>query len=169
MERQYVGIDLHCRRSTSVRMDEAGEALTAVNLDNDPIALEVAKAGPDPELAVEATYGWYWLVDALQDAGANVRLAHSLGVRMYQHQRVKNDRRDAAHLAHLLRMGRLSEAWIAPPATRELRELVRRVADRAALPGPCDPRQGGSDRPDERPLRGAGHPAARGARTRPGV
>ncbi len=74
-----------------------------MNLDNDPIAiaLEVAKAGSDPEVAVEATYGWYWLVDALQDAGANVRLAHSSGVRMYQHQRVKNDRRDAAHLADL--------------------------------------------------------------------
>jgi transposase len=135
MERQYVGIDLHRRRSTIVRMDEAGEVVSAVNLDNDPIAiaLEVAKAGPDPEVAVEATYGWYWLVDALQDAGANVRLAHSLGVRMYQHQRVKNDRRDAAHLADLLRMGRLPQAWIAPPPTRELRELVRHRAKLVAL------------------------------------
>jgi transposase len=116
-------------------MDEAGEVVSAVNLDNDPIAiaLEVAKAGPDPEVAVEATYGWYWLVDALQDAGANVRLAHSLGGRMYQHQRVKNDRRDAAHVADLLRMGRLPEAWIAPPATRELRELVRHRAKLVAL------------------------------------
>jgi transposase len=38
---------------------------------------------------------------------------------------VKNDVRDAADLADLLRMGRLPEAWIAPPAVRELRELVR--------------------------------------------
>jgi transposase len=38
---------------------------------------------------------------------------------------VKNDVRDAADLADLLRMGRLPEAWIAPPQTRELRELVR--------------------------------------------
>ena len=36
--------------------------------------------------------------------------------------------RDAADLADLLRMGRLPEAWIAPPATRELRELVRHRA-----------------------------------------
>ena len=66
MERQYVGIDLHRRRSTIVRMDDAGDVVSAVNLDNDPIAiaLEVAKAGPDPEVAVEATYGWYWLVDS---------------------------------------------------------------------------------------------------------
>jgi hypothetical protein len=33
--------------------------------------------------------------------------------------------RDAADLADLRRMGRLPEAWIAPPQTRELRELVR--------------------------------------------
>src|SRR4030081_3165458 len=33
-----------------------------------------------------------------------------------------------AGLADLLRMGRLPEAWIAPPATRELRELVRHRA-----------------------------------------
>lgn len=38
---------------------------------------------------------------------------------------MKNDVRDAADLADLLRMGRLPEAWIAPPASRELRELVR--------------------------------------------
>lgn len=135
MERQYVGIDLHRRRSVIVRMNEAGEMLGTVSIDNDPIALalEVAKAGPDPEVAIEATYGWYWAVDVLQEAGAQVRLAHSLGVRMFQHQRVKNDQRDAAHLADLLRMGRLPAAWVAPPATRELRELVRHRAKLVAL------------------------------------
>jgi transposase len=38
---------------------------------------------------------------------------------------VKNDERDARDLADLLRLGRLAESWIAPPADRELRELVR--------------------------------------------
>ncbi|MET7970471.1 IS110 family transposase [Micromonospora sp. NPDC005305] len=38
---------------------------------------------------------------------------------------MKNDARDAADLADLLRMGRLPEAYVAPPAVRELRELVR--------------------------------------------
>ncbi|MDQ3543940.1 MAG: IS110 family transposase, partial [Actinomycetota bacterium] len=35
------------------------------------------------------------------------------------------DVRDATDLADMFRLGRLPEAWIAPPATRELRELVR--------------------------------------------
>jgi hypothetical protein len=38
------------------------------------------------------------------------------------------DQRDAADLANLLRMNRLPEAWIAPPASRELSELVRHRA-----------------------------------------
>jgi transposase len=40
-------------------------------------------------------------------------------------RRVKNDVHDATDLADMLRLNRLAEAWIAPPALRELRELVR--------------------------------------------
>ena len=39
--------------------------------------------------------------------------------------RTKNDEKDAADLADLLRMGRLPQAWIAPAEIRELRELTR--------------------------------------------
>jgi hypothetical protein len=92
------------------------------------LGLELAKAGPDPEVVLEATYGWYWAVDALQAAGARVHLAHPLGVKGFAYRRVKNDLRDAADLCDLLRMGRLPEAYIATPAERELRELVRHRA-----------------------------------------
>jgi hypothetical protein len=51
--------------------------------------------------------------------------ACGLRVKAFAYRRVKNDERDAADLADLLRMGRLPEAWLAPPQTRELRELVR--------------------------------------------
>ena len=82
---------------------------------------------------LEATYGWYWAVDALQTAGAKVHLAHPLGVKGFAYRRVKNDVRDAADLADLLRMGRLPEAYIATPHERELRELVRHRAKFVAL------------------------------------
>jgi transposase len=128
--RQIVGIDLHRRRSVLVRMTQAGERLDAVRIDNDPIALgqAIAEAGENPDVVLEATYGWYWAVDALQAAGATVHLAHPLGVKGFTYRRVKNDVRDAADLADLLRMGRLPEAYVAPPAVRELRELVRHRA-----------------------------------------
>ena len=133
--RQYVGVDLHRRRSVIVRMTPDGERLGWVRIDNDPVALglELAKAGPDPEVVLEATYGWYWAVDVLQAAGATVHLAHPLGVKGFAYRRVKNDLRDASDLADLLRMGRLPEAYIATPQERELRELVRHRAKLVAL------------------------------------
>ena len=86
---------------------------------------------------LEATYGWYWAADTLAGLGASVHLAHPLGVKAFTYRRVKNDERDAADLADLLRMGRLPEAWIAPPATRELRELVRHRAKLVSLRSHC--------------------------------
>ena len=88
-------------------------------------------------MVLEATYGWYWAVDALQAGGAKVHLAHPLGVKAFAYRRGKNDVRDATDLADLLRMGRLPQAWIAPPATRELRELVRHRAKLVALRSGC--------------------------------
>ncbi len=60
MNRQYVAIDLHRRRSVIVREDEAGEEVGVVRIDNDPVALAaaLADAGEGPEVAIEATYGW---------------------------------------------------------------------------------------------------------------
>jgi transposase len=125
--RQVVGMDLHRRRSVLVRMTEDGRKLETVRIDNSPAALRavLARAGKNPRVVVEATYGWYWAADVLQAAGAEAHLAHPLGVKAFSYRRVKNDEKDAADLADLLRMGRLPEAWIAPPQVRELRELTR--------------------------------------------
>jgi transposase len=130
-----VGIDLHRRRSVLVRMTEAGERLETVRISNDPDFLRqvMARAGEAPEVVLEAAYGWYWAADTLTELGAQVHLAHPLGVKMFSYRRVKNDERDAGDLADLLRMGRLPEAWIAPPATRELRGWVRHRAKLVAL------------------------------------
>jgi transposase len=134
--RQYVGIDLHRRRSVIVRMTPEGQRLGAtVRIDNDPfeLARQVASWGESPEVVLEATYGWYWAADVLAEAGATVHLAHPLGIKGFSYRRVKNDERDAADLADLLRMGRLPEAWIAPPQVRGLREAVRHRAKLVAL------------------------------------
>ena len=136
---QYVGMDLHRRRSVIVRSTDAGDVLEAVQITNSALALTevIARAGERPEVVLESTYGWYWAVDVLQEAGANVHLAHPLGVKAFAYRRVKNDLRDASDLADLLRMGRLPESWIAPPPTRELRETVRHRAKLVALRSHC--------------------------------
>ena len=59
--RQVVGIDLHQRRSVIVRMTEDGRKLETVRIENSPQALRavLARAGKNPQVVVEATYGWY--------------------------------------------------------------------------------------------------------------
>ena len=71
-----------------------------------------------------------------------MHLAHPLGVKAFSYRRVKNDEKDAGDLADLLRMGRLPEAWIAPPQIRELREITRYAAYADVGIGSVMPRPG---------------------------
>ena len=70
--RQFVGIDLHRQRSVIVRQSESGQQLSAVRIVNDPVALglQLEQPGSDPEVVLEATYGWYWAVDAARPRSA---------------------------------------------------------------------------------------------------
>ncbi len=124
---QIAGMDLHRRRSVLVRIGEDGRKLATARITNSParLAAEIRRAGLHPKVVLEACYGWYWAADTLTAAGAEVHLAHPLGVKAFSHRRVKNDELDARDLADLLRMGRLPEAWIAPAEIRELREITR--------------------------------------------
>jgi transposase len=124
----YVGIDLHRRRSVIVVLNDDGDRVSWSRIDNTPANLAteiVAAGGAEADVAMEATWGWYWAADVIAECGARLHLAYPLGIAGYENRRVKNDIRDATLLADLLRLGRLPEAWVAPPEVRELRELVR--------------------------------------------
>src|SRR5262245_50598193 len=86
-------MDLHRRRSVLVRMTEDGRKLGTARITNSParLAAEVKRTGPHPKVVLEACNGWYWAADALAAAGAEVHLAHPLGVKAFSHRRVKND------------------------------------------------------------------------------
>ena len=88
--REYVGIDLHRRRSVIVRKDADGALIDSVRINNSAMALAQAltKAGPNPEVVIEATNGWYWAADVINDLGADLHLAHPLG-NNWGHRRVK--------------------------------------------------------------------------------
>jgi hypothetical protein len=95
--REYVGIDLHRRRSVIYRMDEAGEELSCVRIPSQPAELTAAMAEvpAGTDVVVESTFGWYWAVDLLQDLGYVVHLSNPYG-NNWGHRRVKNDERDAS-------------------------------------------------------------------------
>jgi Transposase len=144
--RQVVGMDPHRQRSVLVRMTQDGRKLETARIGNNPAALRavIARAGKNPRVAVEAAYGWYWAAGVLQEVGAEVHLAHPPGVKAFSCRRVKNDERDCADLADLLRLGRLPGAWIAPPRSGSCpapdRSWARSSARRpAASPGSAGP------------------------------
>jgi transposase len=78
--------------------------------------------------AFEAAYGWGWLVELLEDYGFEPHLVHPLQCKAIASARLKNDKVDAAILAQLVRADLLPEAWIAPPAVRQLRAQLRHRA-----------------------------------------
>src|SRR3974377_979804 len=116
MPKQYVGIDLHRRSSTVYRMSPDGEMLGCVRVPSRPLELAaaMAAAGENPEVVLEAPYGWYGAADVLAELGATVHLAHPLG-NAWGNRRVKSDEADARDLAALLRIGRARRASVAPP------------------------------------------------------
>jgi transposase len=77
-------------------------------------------------IAVESTYNWYWLVDGLQSAGYEVQLVHTSALKVYEGMKYTDDRHDARHLAHLLRLGLLPKGYIYPKARRAVRDLLRK-------------------------------------------
>ena len=79
------------------------------------------------EVALEATTGWRFLVEALRHVGAEVHLAEpaETAARRGHKKRAKNDRADARHLRELLLAGRLPESWIPPDHILDLRAPVR--------------------------------------------
>lgn len=127
----YVGIDLHRKRSQIAVLDEDGSERLSRRIANDPeLFLDLlARLGEEPKIALEATYGWEWLADLLEEAGYELHLSHPLRTKAIAAARVKTDAVDARTLAHLLRTDLLPEAYIAPRELRDLRDLLRhRVA-----------------------------------------
>ena len=147
-----VGIDLHRKRSHIAALDESGAQVLSRRIVNDPQTfLALLEGVGECRIALEATYGWEWLADVLQDAGYELHLAHPMRTKAIASARVKTDAVDARTLAHLLRADLLPEAYIAPRELRDLRDLLRhRVAltrMRSALKNPsrrCWPRTASS-------------------------
>jgi hypothetical protein len=120
-------MDLHRRRSVLVRMTEDGRRLGMARIANSPGGVGQGDRGGGRGAAGGAGSHVRVVLGSRRAGGGGGRgaLAHPLGVKAFSYRRVKNDERDAADLADLLRMGRLPEAWIAPREIRELRELTR--------------------------------------------
>ena len=126
---RFCGIDLHSNNSVVVVTDETDKVLLSRRCPNDLSTILTLLAPHRDELTavvVESTYNWYWLVDGLMAEGYDVRLANTVAMKRYDGLKHSDDETDAAHLAHLLRLGILPTGYIHPPAERALRDLARK-------------------------------------------
>ena len=123
----YVGIDVHRKRSQVAVVTEDGTVQLNKNTVNgvEPILRLIGDLPSGTPVAFEAAFGWSWLAQLLEDDGFEAHLVHPLRCKAIASARLKNDKVDAAILAQLLRADLLPEAWIAPPAVRQLRALLR--------------------------------------------
>ena len=123
----YVGIDVHRKRSQLAVIDATGEVLANRNVPNgvEPILKVIGGLPPGTPAAFEAAFGTGWLVELLEGYGFDPHLVHPSRCKAIASARLKNDKAGAEILAQLLRADLLPEAWIAPPAVRQLRALLR--------------------------------------------
>src|SRR5437762_9831188 len=126
----YVGIDVHRKRSQVAVVAEDGKVQLNKNTVNgtEPLLRLIGDLPAGTPVAFEAAFGWGWLLRLLEDYGFEAHLVHPLRCKAIASARLKNDKVDAAILAQLLRADLLPEAWIAPPAVRQLRALLRHRA-----------------------------------------
>jgi transposase len=101
----YGGIDLHSNNSVLALLGEDERLVYRKRLGNDAPSILEALA-PYREaivgLLVESTYNWYWLVDALMEAGYPVHLANTAALVQYSGLKYSDDDSDVRCLAKLL-------------------------------------------------------------------
>ena len=125
----YGGIDLHSNNCVIAIINEQGETLSCKRLNND-ISVILSFLTPFKDkltgLVVESTFNWYWLVDALMDAGFKLHLANPAAIQQYSGLKHADDHSDARWLAEMLRLDILPEGYIYPRELRAVRDLMRK-------------------------------------------
>jgi transposase len=123
----YLGVDLHKRSCWVTVLDADGHLLESRKLGTEKWELLefFSQVRKPAAVAVEATFNWYYFLNVVEPLGLELHLVHPWKTRAIASARIKHDRLDSRVLAELLRTGFLAEAWSAPPAIREQRQLLR--------------------------------------------
>jgi transposase len=122
-----IGCDAHKHFSVFFSVDQQGKASRPVRVEHDhDLYCEYLRSLPaGSEIALEATGHWYWIVDAMEEAGHHPHLANPFEAKRRMAKSNKIDALDAKGLAILLRCGTLPESWIPPGELRDQCELLR--------------------------------------------
>ena len=119
----YLGIDLHKRYAQVAVMDEAGEIIEEVRVENANLD-ELAQRYAGAEAAIEATSNYYNIHDTLSEH-LDVTVAHPGKLTLIANTDKKTDRVDAKELARMVRLDSVPESYVPTDEIREARALVR--------------------------------------------
>ncbi len=126
-ELYYIGLDVHkktisfCIKTADGTLVSRGQlAATRAALTAWAAALERPWVG-----ALEATLFSGWIYDLLKPFARELQVAHPAMLKAIACGKKKNDRLDASKICDLLRCNLLPRCYMAPPAWRELRRVLR--------------------------------------------
>lgn len=124
----YVGMDIHKNYSSVAVIDDGGSLVTRRRVSHryrEELTGYFNQFPAKTQVVMEATCGWGWLSELLQDLGLEVKLANPSKVKIIAESHIKTDKVDALVLAQLLRTNFLPESYLAPKEQREARDLLR--------------------------------------------
>jgi transposase len=93
--------------------------------DKDAMRAWLSHLDPEMPVALEATFGWPWVADLLEELGHPVHLGHPPVIRALAKHEAKTDRCDSDRLGKFQLRGILPESSLAPPEVRQRRERTR--------------------------------------------
>jgi len=125
--KHYIGCDGHKHYSIFVSMDESGHASAPQRVQHERTEFQdfLRCLPPGSPIALETSGHWYWMVDAMEQAGHQPILVHARKAKLLMGMVNKTDKLDAKGLATLLRNGTVPAVWIPPATLRDQRELPR--------------------------------------------
>jgi len=132
MNRLALGWDNHRKFSKVSLMEQTPEGEIRVverarleHCDKQAMRAWLAHLDPEIPVALEATFGWPWVADLLEELGHPVHLAHPPVIRALAKHEAKTDRCDGDRLGKFQLRGILPESYLAPPEVRQRRERTR--------------------------------------------
>jgi transposase len=123
----FVGLDVHKSGIVATAVDQLGHRIDQSTLGStDQDLVEYLRRLPGTKrVALEVCPVWEHLYDAAASTGATVLLSNPYKTRLIADASLKTDKVDSEAIATLLRLQALPHVYVADPATRALRQIVR--------------------------------------------
>jgi transposase len=123
----YIGDDAHKKYSIFRMVDEKSNISSAERVPHDKELYRkyLTTLPPGSPIAIESVGNWYWMIEAMEQAGHTPILVHPRKAKLLMGLINKTDKLDAKGLAMLNLNGSLPEVWIPPAELRDQRELSR--------------------------------------------